>query len=194
MTQRDDYDSPWKDILTDYFEQFTVFFFPDIALKIDWSRGYNSLDKELRQITREAEIGGRLADKLFQVWEKNGEETWVLAHVEVQAQRKTDFPHRTFICNYRSYDLYKRPVASLAVLADDNLQWRPCERIGLRKGMHQEGTKILLRLMEARFGAIPQWAKERIEQAEIAAIEDWSIRLLSANSPEEMLAEGGKGN
>jgi len=68
------------------------------------------------------------------------------------------------------------------------------ERIGLRKGMHQEGTKILLRLMEARFGAIPQWAKERIEQAEIAAIEDWSIRLLSANSPEEMLAEGGKGN
>jgi len=39
MTQRDDYDSPWKDILTDYFGQFTVFFFPDIALKIDWSRG-----------------------------------------------------------------------------------------------------------------------------------------------------------
>jgi len=37
MTQSDEYDSPWKDILTDYFEQFLVFFFPDIALKIDWS-------------------------------------------------------------------------------------------------------------------------------------------------------------
>ncbi len=125
MTQRDDYDSPWKEILGSYFEQFTVFFFPDIALKIDWTRGYSSLDKELRQITREAETGGRLADKLFQVWKKNGEETWVLAHVEVQAQKKEDFQHRTFVYNYRSYDLYQRPVASLAVLADDNFAWRP---------------------------------------------------------------------
>lgn len=125
MSQKDEYDSPWKEILTAHFEQFTIFFFPDIALKIDWSKGYNSLDKELRQITREAETGGRLADKLFQVWKKNGEELWVMAHVEVQAQKKTDFPHRTFIYNYRSYDLYQRPVASLAVLADDNPNWHP---------------------------------------------------------------------
>ncbi|MDM8522748.1 hypothetical protein QUF80_05185 [Desulfococcaceae bacterium HSG8] len=126
MTQRDDYDSPWKDILTAYFEQFTIFFFPDLALKIDWSRGYDSLDKELRQITREAETGGRLADKLFRVWKKNGEEAWVLAHAEVQAQKKTDFPRRTFVYNYRIYDVYERPVVSLAVLADDNPGWRPC--------------------------------------------------------------------
>ena len=62
------------------------------------------------------------------------------------------------------------------------------ERIGLKKGIHQEGTKILLRLMEARFGAVPKWAKEKIEQADITAIEDWSIRVLTANSLEEMLA------
>jgi len=48
MTSRDDYDSPWKDILTVYFEQFLAFFFPKIMQEIDWSRGYNSLDKELR--------------------------------------------------------------------------------------------------------------------------------------------------
>ncbi len=68
------------------------------------------------------------------------------------------------------------------------------ERIGLRKGMHQGETKLLLRQMEARFGTVPKWAKERIEQADINAIEDWGIRLLSADSPEEMLAEGGNGN
>jgi len=84
MTQHDDsYDSPWKEILTAYFEQFMAFFFPKIARDIDWSRGYISLDKELRQITREAKTGERLADKLFQIWKKSGEETWVLAHVEM---------------------------------------------------------------------------------------------------------------
>ena len=83
MSDCDDYDSPWKDILTLHFRQFMLFFFPDLASKIDWDRGYESLDKELRQITSEAETGGRLADKLFKVWKKNGEDAWVLAHVEV---------------------------------------------------------------------------------------------------------------
>ncbi|HHC25149.1 MAG TPA: cytosolic protein, partial [Desulfobacterales bacterium] len=125
MTQHDDYDSPWKEILSTYFEQFMTFFFPKTAQDIDWSRGYDSLDKELRQITREAETGERLADKLFRIWKKSGEETWVLAHVEVQAQEKRNFPCRTFVYNYRIHELYERPVVSLAVLADDNPKWRP---------------------------------------------------------------------
>ncbi|QTA87665.1 hypothetical protein [Desulfonema magnum] len=52
MTSRDDYDSPWKDILGEYFEQFMRFFFPDIAEEINWEKGYVVADKELRQITR----------------------------------------------------------------------------------------------------------------------------------------------
>ncbi|MCP4347363.1 MAG: DUF4351 domain-containing protein [Desulfobacterales bacterium] len=65
---------------------------------------------------------------------------------------------------------------------------------GLHRGLHQGEAKMLLRLMEARFGAIPQWAKQKIEQADIAVIEDWGIRLLSADSLKEVLVEniGGK--
>ncbi|MCP4130896.1 MAG: hypothetical protein GY754_07925, partial [bacterium] len=48
--------------------------------------------------------------------------------------------------------------------------------------------------METRFGTVPQWAKEKIKQADTEVIENWSIRLLSANSPEEVLAEDSKGN
>ncbi len=121
----DDFDSPWKEILTEYFEQFIEFFFPEIYQKIDWSRGYQSLDKELHQIIREAEIGGRLADKLFKVWSRDGKETWVLIHVEIQAQWKKDFSHGTFVYNYRIYELYKHNVVSLAVLADEHPKWRP---------------------------------------------------------------------
>jgi hypothetical protein len=32
---RDAYDTPWKDILEDYFEDFIAFFFPEIHTEID---------------------------------------------------------------------------------------------------------------------------------------------------------------
>jgi hypothetical protein len=123
LSQRDDYDSPWKDILGEYFEQFMCFFFPKIAEEIDWEKGYEPADKELRQIIREAETGKRYADRLFRVWKKTGDETWVMTHVEIQAQAEAVFPERTFVYNYRIRDIYKRTAVSLAVLADDNPEW-----------------------------------------------------------------------
>ena len=121
----DDYDSPWKKILEAYFQEFVVFFFPTAAEGINWSRGYAFLDKELQQVARDAELGKRLADKLVQVWRKDGEDAWVLAHVEVQGQERSNFAKRMFVYNYRIFDRYDRPVASLAVLSDERTGWRP---------------------------------------------------------------------
>lgn len=123
MTSRDEYDSPWKEILSLYFQEFMEFFFPEIAKEIDWRRGYELLDKELRQITRESEVGFRLADNLVKVWKKDGQEAWVLVHVEVQGQEEKEFGHRVFVYHYRIHDLHKRPVVSLAILADENPGW-----------------------------------------------------------------------
>ena len=36
---------------------FMAFFMPGAHAEIDWSRGYESLDKELQQLVREAEQG-----------------------------------------------------------------------------------------------------------------------------------------
>ena len=80
MTVPDTYDTPWKDILEGYLPEFMAFFFPDIDTAINWSRGYAFLDKELQSVTRDAEIGLRLADKLVQVWRKDGTDAWVLIH------------------------------------------------------------------------------------------------------------------
>lgn len=66
--QRANFDSPWKDILTNYFEDFMAFFFPQAHRAIDWSKPYQFLDTELQQIVRDAELGKRIADKLVQVW------------------------------------------------------------------------------------------------------------------------------
>ena len=122
-----DYDSPWKEALDAYFEPFVALLFPEVHRQIDWSRGYESLDKEFQQVVREAEIGRRYVDKLVKVWTKDGVECWVLIHIEVQTSRDAAFPQRMYVYNYRIFDRYNRPVASLAVLADDEPDWRPTD-------------------------------------------------------------------
>src|ERR1044071_1623946 len=122
-----DQDSPWKEILERYFPEFLAFFFPNAFNDIDWQKGYEFLDKELQQVVRDAELGRRLVDKLVKVWRKNGAETWVLIHIEVQGHRDSEFSQRMYIYNYRIYDRYNRPTASFAVLCDDDLGWRPGE-------------------------------------------------------------------
>jgi hypothetical protein len=120
-----DYDSPWKEMLERFFPQFLLHFFPDIYVEIDWSQGFEFLESELQQITRGAATGRRRVDKLVKVFLKSGEEQWVLIHVEVQGQRDEEFPERVYIYNYRIYDIFQRPVVSLAVLTDDSPAWRP---------------------------------------------------------------------
>ena len=120
-----DYDSAWKEALEQLFPAFVEFFFPRVHAAVDWPRGCEALDKELQQIVREAAVGRRYADKLFKVWLRDGKEAWILIHVEVQSQRDEDFGERMFVYHYRLYDRYRRPVVSLAVLADDEPEWKP---------------------------------------------------------------------
>lgn len=121
----DDYDGPWKEAIETYFEDCLAFFFPNAHAGIDWSKGYEFLDKELQQVVPEAELGRRTTDKLVKVWQKTGQETWVLIHIEVQSQYETDFAERMYIYNYHLFDRYKRRVASLAILGDEAPAWRP---------------------------------------------------------------------
>ena len=120
-----DYDSPWKEALDVYFEPFVALLFPAAHADIEWSRGSEPLDKELQKILPQAKIGRRTVDKLMKVWRRDGEEEWLLIHVEVQSQEEPDFALRMYIYNYRLFDRYSRKVVSLAVLADDRPGWRP---------------------------------------------------------------------
>lgn len=44
-----DYDSSWKEALERYLPGFREFLFPEANRDIDWSRGYEFLDKELQR-------------------------------------------------------------------------------------------------------------------------------------------------
>ncbi|MBS3780649.1 MAG: plasmid pRiA4b ORF-3 family protein [Desulfovermiculus sp.] len=52
-------------------------------------------------------------------------EIWFLVHIEIQAQPQSGFEKRMFVYNYRIFDLYDHEVVSLAVLADNDPNWRP---------------------------------------------------------------------
>jgi hypothetical protein len=125
MDSPDDYDSPWKEAVESYFPEFIEFYFPEASQQIAWARGYQFLDQELRAVVQDAELGKRFVDKLAKVALRDGSERWVYAHLEVQGSAQAEFAERMFVYNYRLYDRYRQPVASLAVLADTTANWRP---------------------------------------------------------------------
>ncbi len=123
--ERVDNDSPWKEILEAYFPQAMEFFFPQTAALINWERPHEFLDKEFQQIARNAEQGRRYAHKLVKVWQIQGEEIWLLIHVEIQAKPEDSFAERMFSYNLRIFDRFAKPAISLAILCDTDLTWRP---------------------------------------------------------------------
>lgn len=123
-----EYDSPWKEALDVYFPEFIAFFFTHVYQEINWERGYETLDKELQKVVQDANLGKRLADKLVKIWLNNGQETIILIHTEIQGQYETDFTQRMYVYHYRIYDKYHQgntEIVSLAVLGDEEQNWRP---------------------------------------------------------------------
>ena len=119
------YDESWKEALNEYFESFLIFFFPEVHQLIDWTQTPRSLDKELQEITASSATEKRIADKLYQVWLLDKRVIWILIHIEIQSQYEVAFGERMYVYNYRSFDLYHKPVVSLAVLGDESNKWRP---------------------------------------------------------------------
>ena len=55
----------------------------------------------------------------------------------------------------------------------------------LRRGLEQ--GRLLRRLIEERFGAVPPWAKARLASLPVAQLEEIGVRILKAESLEELL-------
>ncbi len=146
-TVPDQYDSPWKDAVEHFYPDFMDMYFPEVYAAIDWSCGYTFLDQELRQVVRDAEAGARRVDKLVRVTRLTGGPQLVYIHIEVQGYRDTELSQRIFIYNYRLFDRYKCPIASLVVLADESSGWKPTrfgyDIFGCRVGIEFPVVKLL---------------------------------------------------
>ncbi len=115
----------WKGIIQDFFPEFLSFFFSKYYDHFDLKKGYEFLNKELKQLFPEQKQDHRIADLLVKVFLKNGEEKWILIHIEVQGYKDETFAKRVFIYAYRSLDRFKVPIASLAILTDSDKRFRP---------------------------------------------------------------------
>ena len=123
----DEYDSPWKEAIEGAFPEFMAFYFPAAHAAIAWEVGHEFLDKELRQVVRDAASGKKFVDVLVRVTGRDASERLLYVHVEVQTQRDDAFAGRMFTYHHRLIDRWGLGVASFAVLADDSPGWRPSD-------------------------------------------------------------------
>lgn len=118
----------WKGMMEDLFADFLLFFLERAADIFDISRGFEFMDKELDEITPGVMIKHpRLVDKLVKVWYKNGTESWLLVHIEVQGYKDKHFPERMFTYFYRIRDRYRRDITSLVIFTDNDAKYHPCK-------------------------------------------------------------------
>ena len=115
----------WKGILEDLFEEFLIYFYPESNEIFDFSKGFEFLDKELEQLMFPSSTKYRIADKLVKVYTLEGEEKWVLIHLEVQGYEDKQFAERMFTYYYRIWDKYHQKIAALALFTDDKENYRP---------------------------------------------------------------------
>lgn len=69
-----DEDGLWKKIIAELFEEFMLFFAPDLSEEIVFSRSPDFLQQELYQKIIQKKKGRNHADQIVKVFLKNGEE------------------------------------------------------------------------------------------------------------------------
>lgn len=119
-------DMLWKGILESTIGDFLCFFFPDADSVFDLSRGFRFLDKELSRLFPHSDsAASKFVDKLVKVYTRNGQEEWLLLHIEVQGYKDPLFEERMFTYFYRIRDKYHKFVSAIAVLTDRHDDFRP---------------------------------------------------------------------
>ena len=128
------HNNPWKLVIDGYLNDFMLFYFDFVSRHINWSLGYESLDDELPALVREEELGKCYADKLIRVTTLDGEKSVVYIYVEANGRTDKDFAQRMFTYNYRIHDKFGTYPVLLAVLADNDANWKPVQYYRQRWG------------------------------------------------------------
>lgn len=113
-----DYDGLWKKIIGDLFEEFILFFAPDLYEEIDFKKAPGFLQQELFKEIIKDKKGRNVADQIVKVTLKNGEDKWILIHIEVQGEANSNFSKRMFRYFYRIYDKFDKDVYAIAILTN----------------------------------------------------------------------------
>jgi hypothetical protein len=125
-----------------------AFVTPDVHALVDWSFGIETLDKELLPPSPDAVVGRRFADKVVRVRMLSGTDAVLLVHVEIQGRRNAEFAARMYRYWSRIRERYGKPVVSIAVLADDDPDWRPNAHEDVAFSTHLRFEYAVLKLLD----------------------------------------------
>jgi len=116
-----------KSAFEEAFPDLLRFYFQEADAIFDMERGFEFMDKELSELFPELEKPGgtRFVDMLVKTFLKNGNEEWILFHIEIQGGNTKKFAHRMFRYWYRIYDRYEVDITALAVFTGSKNQKRP---------------------------------------------------------------------
>ncbi|MCH1624418.1 hypothetical protein [Fredinandcohnia quinoae] len=123
--QQTDYDGLWKKVIGDLFEEFILFFAPDLFEAIDFMKGHDFLEQELFQEIIKVKKGRNYVDKVVKVYLKDGLEKYILIHIEVQGSQDPELSKRMFQYFYRLYDRFSTEVYAIAVVTDVSHSFQP---------------------------------------------------------------------
>ena len=116
----------WKSIIEDLFADFLLYFFYEWAIEnVDFTKDFEFLDAELAELEPDSSTKKRNADRLVKIHLKNGAETWMLLHIEVQGYTDNLFAERMFIYFYRIKDKFKKDVMAFALYSDEDADFHP---------------------------------------------------------------------
>ncbi len=121
------FDEAWKYAVRVFFPECLKLLFPSVHAQIDWTLPVEFLNADLYRLAPGARSKRRqTADIVVKVYFLDGRERIVLIHIEIQAQPDPNFPLRMFVYYYHIFDDYGYlEVVSLAILADNDSNWRP---------------------------------------------------------------------
>lgn len=117
----------WKGLIEDLFPAFIPFFLPAHQHLFDLEKPVEFLDKELQELFPD-QAGNhkiRFVDQLVKVFSAEGEEKWLLIHIEVQGYQDDNFGERMFTYFYRILDRYRIPITAVAIFTDNSKSFLP---------------------------------------------------------------------
>ena len=127
--QDSDYDGAWKEALRRFLREFLAKYFPLVYTAVDWTCEPEWCDKELSQVIGQSGKRNRRVDVLVKVRLRNGQEQWILVHLEIQSSHEEGFASRISLYNAGIYWICQRRVLTLVVLADLQRGWVPDEDV-----------------------------------------------------------------
>ena len=121
-TQRFDYDAFWKNLINRFFWNLLEMALPDLYADADTSREHELLDTKFTDVlnTNDPEIhtSPHFADYVIKVHMKNGDEQWLILHVEIQGKGGEDLPGRMHHYKCLIFAHYKKEPVALAIITD----------------------------------------------------------------------------